>query len=138
LPRTPGSCHPAGNGAGPDICKLARDLREQGTESLLALIRTRRYRRFRSRVGVADLRRALVAEPELIDDWLWYSVRKRTTAGWVFDSGQMVAWTVRQPFPLAAKPTARVHRSRLEARADFVLSEFNYWLDFEARRPEKL
>jgi hypothetical protein len=112
---------------------MARDLRAQDADSLLALIKARRYRRFRSRLGFAQLKRALAAEPKLIEDWLRYSTAKRTTAGWVLDTGRGDDWVVRQPAPLTGEPVDRRHRSALDACADFVLTEFNYWLDFDAR-----
>jgi hypothetical protein len=115
------------------VCRIARDLRRPGAESLRALIEASSYRAVRPSLDIARLEGIVDSDPRLVDDWLRYSEDKRTSGGWAFYADDENGWVVKQPFPDEGAIVRR-HSKAATACADNILTELDYSSDVYDRR----
>jgi hypothetical protein len=109
------------------ICSIAHDSSGRGAgTSLRDLLKASDYARHRSNLTVATLAEHLVDRPEVVTQWAMYSEDKRTNGGWYFlERGQ--GWTVGRLGPNAVPTDERHYGSAVEACADFILLELDFW-----------
>jgi hypothetical protein len=115
------------------VCRIARDLRRPGAESLRALIEASSYRAVRPSLDIARLEGIVDSDPRLVDDWLRYSEDKRTSGGWAFYADDENGWVVKQPFPDEGAVDRR-HSKAATACADYILTELDHSSDVDDRR----
>jgi hypothetical protein len=63
------------------ICAVPRDFRA-GAGSPVQLVRQSGYRDIRETITATEIRKQLIDDPSLIDDWKNWSLDKRTSEGW--------------------------------------------------------
>jgi len=109
------------------ICTIAHESSGRGAgRSLRDLLNASDYARHRSSLTVASLAEYLVDRPEVVTQWSMYSDDKRTSGGWYFlERGQ--EWTVGRLAPNAVPTDERHCGSVVEACADFILLELDFW-----------
>ncbi len=86
------------------------------------------YRALRPRLRASQLAAVLESEPGLVDDWLGYSEDKRTSSGWGFGTAREGGWLVDGP-----GGAREVFASRVDACAEFVLRELDFWVAIAGR-----
>jgi hypothetical protein len=66
------------------IIRLPREFYTSGNVSMSSLLEATGYFALHDQVSERDIRRALLACPECIQEWMQYSEDKRTPSGWYF------------------------------------------------------
>ncbi len=105
------------------VCGIVRD---RSRSSLRDLLRATDYARLRSGLSAADLVTYLADHPDVVGEWLAYSEDKRTVGGW-YCLNQDGAWIVGRLGPRATRVDERRHTSSVEACAEFILLELDFW-----------
>ena len=110
------------------VLRIARDMsrRSAGLSLREALARTR-YAELRPRFGPADLLPLIEADATLADEWISYSMDKRTSGGWyITEQGEIGRLD-------APQATIRFD-SVEEAVAEYVVRELDDWAGLAGAR----
>lgn len=64
------------------VCRIPADLRQVRTKSVIQLAEEIGLPEYRRCITSSAVKSQLIAQPELVDDWLQWSGDKRTSSGW--------------------------------------------------------